>query len=232
MTSIAATTLSLEQSAPVELYVLDLAPLGGTAWRFCPQTNELRQPVVWQGQAYQPFPLRASGFEVRGNGPFPRPRLACSNVLGTLGPLIRQFDNLRGAHLVRKRTLARYLDAVNFAAGNPEADPLAQWDDETWIIDQCVARNRLTVEWELRSPLDFMGVMLPARVVHPNFCPWVYRSSDCGYTGPPVATAADAPTSDPAQDRCSKRLSGCKLRFANQPLPAGFFPAVGQLRQA
>jgi len=228
---IAAESIRLEQSAPVDLYVLDLAPLGGPLYRFSPQPNALGQPVIWQGQVYSLFPISASGFEQRSSGPLPRPRLACSNVLGTLGPLIRAWDNLRGAHLVRKRTLARYLDAANFAGGNAEADPLAEYDDETWIIDQCTARNRLTVEWELRSPLDFMGVMLPSREVHPNYCPWRYRSSDCGYTGAAVARGDDTPTADPAQDRCSKRLSGCKLRFPNQPLPAGFFPAVGQMRQ-
>jgi lambda family phage minor tail protein L len=229
--SIALQSVKLQQSAPVELFVLDLAPLGGDVFRFAPQTNEKGVGITWQSQLYAPFPIECSGFEARASGPLPRPRLRCSNVLGTLGPLMRSYDNLRGAHLVRKRTMAMYLDGVNFEGGNPTADPLADYDDETWIVDQCSARNRLQVEWELRSPLDFMGVMLPARVVHPNFCPWRYRSSDCGYAGPPVATVEDAPTSDPAQDRCSKRLSGCKLRYPNQPLPAGFFPAVGQLRQ-
>jgi lambda family phage minor tail protein L len=230
--TIAAESLKLSQAAEVELFVLDLAPLGGGVYRFAPQANELRQAIVWQGLAYQPFPIQASGFAQSAQGPFPRPKLAVSNVLGSLGPLVRTFDNLRGAQLTRKRTLAKYLDAVNFAAGNPLADPLAEYPEERWIVDQCTARNRIAIEWELRSPMDFMDVMLPARVVHANYCPWRYRSSDCGYTGPPVATAQDVATTDPAQDRCSKRLSGCRLRFPNQPLPAGFFPGVGQLRQA
>lgn len=229
---IALESVKLSQAAPVELFVLDVTPLGGAVHRFAPQVNELNQAIVWDGEVYEPFPIQAAGFEARAEGPFPRPTLSCSNVLGTLGALIRAHDNLRGARLVRKRTLALFLDAANFAAGNADADPLQAWPDEVWLVDECTGRNRLTVQWALRNPLDFMGVMLPGRVVDADYCAWRYRvSSDCGYSGPPVATLDDTPTADPALDRCSKRLSGCKLRFPNQPLPASFFPGVGQLRQ-
>lgn len=232
MSNIAIQTVLLSQSAPVELWELDLTPLGGTTYRFCNQTNELGQSVLWQGNAYAPMPIMATGFDRRSTGPFARPRVTCSNVLGTLGQLIRDYDNLRGARLVRRRTQARFLDAGNFAAGNPDADPLAEFAPEVWLIDQCVGRNRLTVTWELRNQLDFDGVMLPARTVQPNYCPWAYRSSDCGYTGPAVAKIDDSATTVLAEDRCSKRLSGCKLRFPNQALPFGGFPGVGRLRQA
>lgn len=229
--TIAQETIKLNHSAPIELFVLDLTGLGGGLHRFANQPNEKRQPIVWQGQAYAPFPIEARGFEQSGNGPFPRPTLTCSNVLGTLGPLIRQYNYLRGAKLVRKRTLAGFLDAVNFVAGNPGADPTAEFGDEVWIIDEVTGRNRLAVAWQLRNPLDTEGVGLPGRVTHPNFCPWRYRSSDCGYTGGPVAKADDSPTGNAGQDMCSKRLTGCKLRFGAQPLPFGGFPGIGQLRQ-
>jgi lambda family phage minor tail protein L len=228
--SIALQTVLLSQSAPVELWDLDLQTLGGPVYRFSNFTNELGQAVVWQGNTYNPLPIQASGFDRRSSGPFPRPRVQCSNVYGVLGSLIRTYDNLRGAQLLRRRTLARFLDAANFAAGNPDADPLAEYTPEVWMVDQCTGRNRLQVQWQLRNPLDFDGVMLPARVVHANYCPWQYRSSDCGYTGGPVAKVDDSATAVPEEDRCSKRLSGCKLRFPNQALPFGGFPGVGRLR--
>lgn len=230
--TIALDTTLLSQSAPVELFDLDLVALGGTVYRFAPQVNELRTPIVWQSNTYQPMPIRATGFESRATGTFPRPKITVSNVLGTLGPLIREFDNLRGAKLIRRRTMARYLDAANFAAGNAQADPLAEFAPELWVIDACLSRNRLQIQWELRNPLDLEGVMLPARTVHPNYCPWAYRSSDCGYTGGAVAKSDDTPTAVIGEDRCSKRLSGCKLRFGTAPLPFGGFPGVGRVRQA
>jgi lambda family phage minor tail protein L len=229
--SIALQTVLLSQSAPVELWELDLTPLGGTVYRLSNQLNELGQAVVWQGNTYAPMPIEATGFDRRANGPFPRPRVQVSNVLGTLGQLIRDYDNLRGAKLLRRRTMARYLDAANFAAGNAGADPLAEFAPEVWMVDQCTGRNRLTVQWELRNPLDFDGVMLPARQVQPNYCPWLYRGSDCGYAGAAVAKVDDSATAVLAEDRCSKRLSGCKLRFPNQPLPFGGFPGVGRVRE-
>lgn len=229
--TIAIDSVKLDQAAAVELYVLDLTRLGGPVQRFCPQCNELGADVVWQGYTYATFPIRTDGFETSASGAFPRPRLSCSNVLGTLGPLVRQYDNLRGAKLIRKRTTARYLDAVNFNGGNASADPLAEYPDEVWLVDRCIGRNRLTIEWELANPIDFVGVLLPGRVVQGNWCPWRYRSSDCGYTGGPVAKVDDTPTADSAEDRCSKRISGCKARFPNQPLPFGGFPGVGQVRQ-
>ena len=228
--SIALDSVLLTQSAPVELFELDVTPLGGAVFRFAAQLNELRAAIVWQGQTFQPLPIRAEGFEQRATGPFARPTLSCSNTLGTLGPLIRDYNNLRGAKLTRRRTMARYLDAANFAAGNAQADPLAEFEPELWLIDQCTGRNRHTVAWELRSPLDFQGVQLPSRVVQGNYCPWRYRSSSCGYTGGAVAKADDTPTAVLGEDKCSKRLSGCKLRFPGQALPFGGFPGVGQLR--
>lgn len=231
MGSIALESIKLSHSAPVELFVFDLTELGGSLLRYAPAVNELGQAIVWQGYSYTPFPIQAGGFKQVGNGPFPRPRLGVSNVLGTLGPYVRQFDGLRGATVIRKRTMARFLDAANFAGGNPDADPLAEYPDEVWRIDRTLSRNRLAIEWELANPMDVVGCMLPARVIHENWCPWEYRGSDCGYTGPPVAEVDDTATTDPAKDRCSKRLTGCKLRFGRQVLPAGFFPGVGRVRQ-
>lgn len=228
---LALQTVLLQQSAPVELWELDLQLMGGPVQRFSNQVNERKQAVVWQGNTYNPLPIQAQGFDRRSTGPFPRPKLAVGNVLGTLGQLMRDYDNLRGARLYRRRTLAVFLDAANFLAGNSEADPTAEFPPELWVVDHCTGRNRLQLSFELRNPLDVTGVMLPARTVHPNYCPWVYRSSDCGYTGGPVAKVDDSATAVSGEDRCSKRLSGCKLRFPNQALPFGGFPGVGRLRE-
>lgn len=65
-----------------------------------------------------------------------------------------------------------------------------------------------------------------------NVCPWAYRGPECGYTGGPVADVNDEATSNPALDDCSKRVSGCRLRFGSDPagLPYGGFAAAGLTR--
>jgi lambda family phage minor tail protein L len=162
----------------------------------------------------------------------PRPRLRVSNVGGLVGALVRQYQGLKGAKLKRKRTLARYLDAVNYPGGvNASADPATHYPDELWIVDRQAERNKAMAEFELASPMDLAGVMLPRRQVVQGFCPWAYRGPDCGYTGAAVARADDSATTNMGEDDCGKRLSSCKLRqWPNRELAFGGFPGVGVLR--
>lgn len=234
MTSIAADLAKLELPAKVELLEIDAALVGGPIYRVVNQISRVQQPIVWQGNTYSPMPIEASGFEVQSDGPMPRPRLVIGNVLGLVGVVVRQYQRLDGCKVTRKRTLSRYLDAVNFpGAINASADPTAHYPDEVWYFDRIVARDKTRVEWELASPLDLPGLSLPRCQIQARTCAWKYRGSECGYTGGAVATAQDVPTANMALDRCSHLLSGCKLRFgANAELPFGGFPGAGLLRQA
>ncbi len=81
-------------------------------------------------------------------------------------------------------TLARFLDAVNFPDGNPTADPSQHFADEMWFVEQKTTETHQYVEFELSSVLDLMGVQLPYRQIIKNSCPWKYRGTECGYTGP------------------------------------------------
>ena len=230
--SIAAELAQLAPSARVTLYVVDATALGGSVLRFHNGANELSQPVVWQGLTYTMLPIEADGFEVRADGPAPRPTLRVGNKDGLMGALAREYRNLAGATLTRKRTRAKYLDAVNFEGGiNPTADPTAAYPDDVWRFDRMSRRDKFLVEWELVSPFDAEGVLLPRRQIRVSVCGSAYRSAECGYAGGPVAKADDTPTSDPALDRCSLKISGCKLRFgASAELPIDIFPGAGVLR--
>lgn len=238
MTTIADQLQSLTPSAKLEFFVVDLSMLvdrsgtPGGVENFHNGTNELRGSVVWQGISYQFIPIQVSGFELNAEGPRPRPLLEVGDVYGVLGALVRQYGDLAGAHFIRKQTHARFLDAANFAAGNPSADPTAQYDDELWIFDRVRARDGTQVAWELVSPMDLEDLMLPGRQVRNRLCGSIYRSGECGYGGGPVAMADDTPTTDPALDDCSRYASGCKLRFGESAeLPIDFFPGAGVVRQ-
>lgn len=232
--SIASELQSLAPSAKLEFYEIDATALGAPAvWRLHNGTNALSQAVVWQGQTYQFAAVQASGFELRGDGPRPRPTIGVGDVFGAISAELRLYDNLSGARLLRKRTHARFLDAVNFAGGvNAAADPTAQYPDELWIFDRVRSRDGRHVVWELVSPIDLEDVMLPARQVRNATCGSMYRSTECGYAGGAVAKVDDTPTSDMALDECSRVVSGCKLRFgATAELPIDFFPGAGLVRQ-
>jgi lambda family phage minor tail protein L len=215
----------------VEFYKIDLLPIGvNEQYYFHNGVNELGNDVTWQGQAYIRFPIEAEGFEQNGTGQQARPLLRVANVTGLLGALVAQNGDLVRAKFTRKRTFLKYLDAVNFAAGNAMADSNVHLPDEIWVIDRKATQTAMFVEWELASNLDLTGVVLPRRQCIQNVCTWQYRSAECSYAGAAVADINDAATADPLKDVCGKRLQSCQLRFGNNVLPYGGFPGVGLTR--
>lgn len=198
--------------------------------RFHAGTNETLGTVVWKGFLYTPWPINASEFATPSQGSPARPKLQVGNFGGTISALCRQYEDLLGAKLMRRRTLVKYLDAVNFAAGNPTANPAEEYPVETWIITRKASENSASIEFDLGSPLDLTGVKLPRRQVIAGTCLWAYRSGECGYPGGPVADYLNNPTSDPARDQCSRTMKGCKLRFGEfAELPFGGFPGIANV---
>ena len=232
VTAITAEIQKLAPSSVIELFVLDLALFGQGPVRFHAGTNALQQRVVWQGNAYDTFPVEVEGFEFNGNGQVPRPRLRVANVTGTITALVLTYQDLVGAKLTRKRTLAKYLDAVNFPDGvNAIADPTAEFADDVFYVDRKSRETRDVVEFELAASFDLEGVSLPRRQIVQNVCPWSYRGAECGYTGSAYFNANDEVVSSKAQDACGKRLASCQRRFgAHAELPFGGFPAAGLFR--
>lgn len=229
--SIASDIQKLDPGTLVDLFTLDATGIGGEVFHFHAGTNELGVDVIWQGVAYARYPVEAEGFEQRSTGTAPRPKIRASNIGGTLGAAIRLNDDLIGAKITRHRTFVRYLDAINFANGNPFADPTVEFSREVYYVDRKATENRVMIEWELASAMDLAGVKLPRRQIIANICPWRYRSAECNYTGGACATGLDVPTTDLTQDACSRKLSGCKLRFGKTGiLRYGGFPAAGLTR--
>lgn len=216
----------LSPSAIVEMFVLDTTNFagGGIAY-FHAGTNKLQQPLVWQGQQYQALPIDAEGFDIQTKGALPRPRMRIANINGLFSATVAQFDDLIGSKVIRKRTFAKYLDAVNFPGGtNPTADPNQYMPDDIWFVDRKASENKYVIEWELASAFDVQGVMLPFRQVVQNSCPWRYRGPECGWTG--GYFNKNDQTCAQADDYCAKRLSSCKARFGSGNLPFGGFPGA------
>ena len=230
--SIKTEIQKLNPSARMEFYVLDATICGGGIERFHNYMGD--GPITWQGQVYEPFGFRAEGFSLSADSQA-RPTLACGNPNGVMSAMCMAFDDFIGAKLTRKRTMARYLDAVNFTDGNPTADPAQTFPDNVWYVERKTAETFDMVQWELSSAYDLAGRQIPRRQIQANKCSWLtiggYRGPYCSYAGPPVAQANDTPTAVLALDKCGGRVTSCKLRFgATGELPYGGFAAAGMAR--
>jgi len=223
----------LAPSAIIELFELDgtASSIGDTTVRrfHAGCSENINADIVWNGLAYERYPIAADGFEYSGQGQMPRPQISVSNSLSLVTTLMLAYNDLIGAKVTRIRTLKKYLDAVNFSSGvNANADPYAEFAREIFTIDRKVVENREIVTFELGASFDVAGVKLPRRQIIQNICPWVYRGEGCGYTGTNYFNHDDEVVASASKDVCGHRLTSCKARFgANAELPYGGFPSAG-----
>ena len=190
MTAIVSDLQSIAPSAIIELFELQLVPsLHGTGdvYRFHAGVNSKNNGnIVWAGNEYLAFPVEADGFEYSGSGQLPRPKIRISNLIGSITTILLILPNgLEGAKVTRIRTLARYLDAVNFTGNtNPfgTPDPTAEMPREIFFVDRKTSENREIVEFELATAFDLQGVRLPKRQCISSICQWTYKSAECGYS--------------------------------------------------
>jgi len=215
-----------------------------TLYRFHPGVNEKdNNDIIWNGSTYQRYPVEMEGFEYTGSGQLPRPKIRISNALNLITAVLLTLpDGLEGAKVTRIRTLARYLDDANFLTAlsplatqsgdiltaqnndtligvsqtNPYGtpDPTAEFPREIYYVDRKTVENRAIVEFELAAIFDLAGVRAPKRQCLSNICQWVYKSTECSYSGP--------------LETCNKTLKDCEDHFGeNNRLPFGSFPGIG-----
>ena len=165
----------INPSAIIELFVLQLdnALHGATTiYRFHAGSNlDANGEIVFAGNTYLRFPIEATGFAYQ-RGQLPRPKLKVSNATGLISSIlvsvnqVTRGNDLTGATFTRIRTMARFLDAINFPGNtNPlgTPDPSAEFKHQVFTIDRKSAENREVVEFELAASLDMAGVRAPKR---------------------------------------------------------------------
>jgi len=166
----------INPSAIIELFTLETTvALHGSAqtYRFHNGTSlNNNGDIVWAGNTYIKLPIIAEGFAFQ-RGQIPRPTLTVSNALGTITAILLNVNqvttgnDLTGATVTRIRTLARYLDAVNFPDGTNTLgtpDPTAEFPQEIYKIDRKATENREVVQFELAAPFDLAGIRAPKRL--------------------------------------------------------------------
>ena len=163
----------INPSAIIELFTLQLSTAlhgANTIYRFHAGSNlNANGKIVWAGNEYLRFPVQASGFAFQ-KGQLPRPKIAISNATGLISSILLSVNettagkDLTGATVTRIRTLAKFIDAVNFADGtNATADNTAEFPKEIYSIDRKATETRDIVEFELAAPTDLAGVRIPGR---------------------------------------------------------------------
>nr|BDD45622.1 bacteriophage protein [Gammaproteobacteria bacterium] len=195
------------------------AQFSSKAKRVAPQGTEniIVRDIIWQGQVYSPVAIKSDGLELRGDGKASMPSLAIANTLnginGAMSALCLQLSDFAGAKLTVITTLAKYLDAANFASGNPQARN--EYKKQVWFVEQKTAENASQVTFELSNPVDFEGMKIPCREIT-NYCHWAvcgrYRQDPCLYSGSAMFTKDGKPTDNPSLDYCGGSLADCKLR--------------------
>ena len=191
--------------------------------------------VSFGGQTYAPHPIKADGFEIKTSGSLPRPRIVVANLDNSFTALVEGNDDLQGGIVTRIRTYGNFLD------DGPDADGNAHLPIDVYRLSRKTKHTRREIEWEMTALIDQDGYTLPGRKIVRDYCDHPYRSWNgssfdytnvtCPYVGSTYFDANDASTTDPAQDVCSKRLTGCKSRFGvNAVLPTRAFPGVARIR--
>ena len=164
---------SINPSAIIELFTLQLSTAlhgANTIYRFHAGSSlNANGKIVWAGNEYLRFPIQATGFAFQ-RGQLPRPKIAISNATGLISSILLSVNetttgnDLTGATVTRIRTLAKFIDAVNFADGtNATADNTAEFPQEIYSIDRKSTETRDIVEFELAAPTDLAGVRIPGR---------------------------------------------------------------------
>ena len=151
-----------------------------------------------------------------------------SNIDGRITAMCLLFDDLVGARIIRRQTLAKYLDATNFEEGNPSADPAEHFPDDVWFIERKIGEDKQMVEFELTTAIDLNGQQLPGRQIIAGMCGWLVREAIAARTAATTVPRWPTATTSPLTIRpVTSAAAGyaVKLRFGqDKPLPYGGFP--------
>jgi len=193
---------SVNPSPIIELFELTLDPiLHGTdniqdqlgndvqTIRFHNNTKDTtdQDSIEWNGNTYYRMPIEATGFKYDPKQ-LPRPSLTISNLaiialnIGNMSNVLAAVNSetfandLVGATLKRRRTLAEFLPNSNFTGNsNPYGTPdgSQEFPVEEFEIARKSVETRNIVSFELAAAIDNFNVKLPKRQFLPGEFPGV-----------------------------------------------------------
>src|ERR1017187_2526203 len=199
-------SFSLTPSSLVTLFEIDVSQIGynqgiittteinqqnNTIFRFHNMNKLGSSSIWWNNNEYIMVPIQAQGFEITSKGALPVPKLSISvsdqgvPILSALKTRMNELGDLIGTKLTRRRTFAKYIDAVNFLDNTtPQGfapDPNCEFPNDIYYIDRKSGENKNYIEYELVSSFDMENIRLPGRVVYTTACGAFYRGESCLY---------------------------------------------------
>lgn len=189
--------------ALVELFDITL-PTGTTVYVFS-GLDEGSDNVYFPNKAgtvlneYIALPIKLDGVEVRSAGNSNRPNLTVANIPAltrayqnngdgtndedTLLEILTDQGFLKNEDFLTSRvTIRRTMLSHTKRAGDSPALPV-EFPTLTYIIDRVASENSLIVSFELTSPIDAEGLMIPNRMIIGKYCPWRYQGHSLNYDG-------------------------------------------------
>lgn len=236
--NVTSESFLLNPSSLITLFQVDVSDLGfniglisesakqsqkNTVFRFHNNINLTRNSIFWRNEEYIAAPIQATDFEfnIKGNANIPKLTMTVSDegipLLSIFKQRLMEFGDIVGAKVIRIRTYARFLDAVNFIDNIPPnnfyPDPNAELPRDIYYIDRKSVENKNFIQYELASLFELDGIQLPGRLVTANNCTFLYRGGGCLYenanrissihedgdlpeNAPPVATIFNEKISD------------------------------------
>ena len=230
-----AAQQSLTPGARVELYILDLSPIGpNTQYYFSPSSYPDGRQIAFGGHTYTQVAVGFTGLERTADGSTPNPKITLPNYNKFAAGLVAQYGDLVGATVTKIVTYEQFLDQ------QPLADPNAMQSYDVFTVEQKSLLTNEVGEFLLRVPGDSANRYLPGRLVFKTICSWRYRTWNgsafvystirpCPYTGTSYFDINGTATTA-ANDVCSHDVpNGCVKRY---PVPAvipfGGFPGVNR----
>lgn len=141
----------------IELFTINLVPIGGPVFRLTPHCYPDGSPLVYGGITYNPFPITSTDWSVKGDGSASKPKIQVSNVEGFLVEEVSAYGDLVGGEVTRIRTFANYLD------GQVDANPSAHFPIDKFTIDQKLSHDNQQMTWQLTNSIDKFNKLYPKR---------------------------------------------------------------------
>lgn len=169
--------------------------------------------IKFRGDVYGARPFGITGIGFTSNGKAEKPQLALSNIDSRVSALIRSYNGMMQAKVTIWVTAADLMDEE----GNVDD---GDYRKLVYYIERPNFVNKTIARFELTSPYDMDGIMIPSRLTQ-SVCYWAqrgwYRSGKgCGYNGSAMFDKDNNPVTDPSKDYCAGTVTACKLRFGEQ----------------